>query len=101
MWKTFKVEFKDLEEEINAAKDEVSEELKLASEQEAHSFRQLLTSEVKENQAFRSQQLTEISDNRQFRSDQILARDQRNARQIWKIQKEEGICYIQTMQYLR
>lgn len=37
-WKTFKVDFGELEERISAAQEEVREEIKLASEQAAHRF---------------------------------------------------------------
>ena len=65
-----------MEESISEAKDEVAEELQLASEQEAHSFRRLLSAEVQEN--------------RDFRSQQMLARQLSEAREIEKSRKEAG-----------
>ncbi|PSN59122.1 hypothetical protein BS50DRAFT_626869, partial [Corynespora cassiicola Philippines] len=88
-WKPFKLDFKEIEESISGAKDEVSEELKLASEQEAQKFRGLLTAEVKENELFRVEQRTEIEASRDFRSRQMNALQRANDRQIQKIIKEE------------
>jgi hypothetical protein len=89
-WKSFKLEFKDIEESISEAKHEITEELQLASEQEAHSFRRLLTAEVEENRKLRIKQTAEIQDNRDFRSQQTLELQRNGARQIQKILKEEG-----------
>lgn len=90
IWKSFKVEFKEIEESINEAKDEVAEELRLASEQEAHGSRRMLTVEIEENREFRAEHITEIQANRDFRSEQTHALHRTEARQIQKILKEEG-----------
>ncbi|KAF2681224.1 hypothetical protein K458DRAFT_82442 [Lentithecium fluviatile CBS 122367] len=87
-WKSFKVEFKDIEEGISEAKDEVTEELRLASEQEAHGFRRLLTAEIEENRKLRMEQIAEIQENKDFRSQQTLKLQRSGARQIQKILKE-------------
>jgi hypothetical protein len=87
IWKSFKVEFKEIEESLSAAKDEVIEELRLASEQAAHGFRRLLTAEIKE---IRLSQVVEMQEHKYFRSQQTLALQQTQARQIQKILKEEG-----------
>jgi hypothetical protein len=92
-WKSFKVEFKETEESLSAAKDEVMEELRLASEQEAHGFRCLLTAEIEENRILRLGQVAEMEENKYFRSQQTLALQQTQARQIQKIMKEEGKRY--------
>ena len=90
IWKPFKVEFKEIEESLSAAKDEVMEELRLASEQAAHGFRHLLTTEIEENRILRLRQVAETQENKHFRSQQTLALQQTQARQIQKILKEEG-----------
>jgi hypothetical protein len=90
IWKSFKVEFKEIEESLSAAKDEVIEELRLASEQAAHGFRHLLTTEIEENRTLRLRQVAEMQENKHFRSQQTLALQQTQARQIQKILKEEG-----------
>lgn len=89
-WKSFKIEFTEIEESISEAKDEVTEELQLASEQEAQAFRHLLTAEIEENRTLRIKQLVEIQENRDFRSQQSLVIQRTEARQIQKILKEEG-----------
>jgi hypothetical protein len=89
-WKSFKIEFKEIEETISEAEHEVAEELKLASEQEAQGFRRLLTAEVEENRTFRKDQVAEIQLSRDFRSQQTHALQQTKARQIEKIVKDEG-----------
>jgi len=90
LWKSFKLEFKEIEESISEAKDEVTEELQLASEQEAQGFRRLLTAEAEENRSFRTVQVAEIQENRDFRSQQTLTLQRSEARQIQKILKDEG-----------
>lgn len=84
------MEFKDIEESISEAKDEVTEELRLASEQESKRFRRLLTAEMEENRTLRITQVAEIQENKDFRSHQTLAVQRSEARQIQKILKEEG-----------
>lgn len=88
------MDFKEIEENISEAKNEVTEELQLASEQEAASFRRLLTAEADESRAFRVTQTADIQENRAFRSEQKLERRRSNARQIQKILAKEG-NYIQ------
>ena len=90
IWKSFKVEFREIEESISEAKNEVTEELQLASEQEAASFRRLLTAEADEIRGFRVTQVAEIQENRAFRSQQALALQRSDARLIQKILAEEG-----------
>lgn len=90
IWKSFKVEFKEIEENLSAAKDEVIEELRLASEQAAHGFRRLLITEIEENRILRQSQVAEMQENKHFRSQQTLALQQTQARQVQKILKEEG-----------
>ena len=90
IWKSFKVEFKGIEESLSAAKDEVMEELQLASEQAAHGFRRLLTTEIEENRMLRLKQVAEMQENKYFRSQQTLALQQTQARKIQNILKEEG-----------
>lgn len=89
-WKSFKVEFKDMEEGISDAKEEITEELRLASEQEAHGFRSLLTSEIEENRRLRMKQIADIQENRDFRSQQTLELQRSGAREIQKILKKIG-----------
>ena len=89
-WKSFKGDFKEVEEGLSAAKDEIMEELRLASEQAAHGFRRLLTAEIEENRTLRQKQIAEIQENEDFRSQQTLALRQTQARQVQKILKEEG-----------
>ncbi|KAF2183636.1 hypothetical protein K469DRAFT_689781 [Zopfia rhizophila CBS 207.26] len=97
LWKSFKVEFKEIEESISETKDEVTEELQLASEQEAQGFRCLLTAEVEENRTLRITQVAEIQENRDFRSQQTLALHRSEAQQIQKILKDEEPSYRKTI----
>lgn len=90
IWKSFKVEFKEIEESLIAAKDETMAEIQLASEQAAHSFRRLLTTEIEENRILRLDQVAEMQENKYFRSLQTQALLQTQARQIQKIVKEDG-----------
>ncbi|KAF2031340.1 hypothetical protein EK21DRAFT_88059, partial [Setomelanomma holmii] len=87
-WESFKVDFKDIEEGMSEAKNEVAEELQLASEQEAHGFRRLLVAEIEENRKLRMQQIAEFQEYRDFRSQQTLELQRTEARQIQKILKE-------------
>lgn len=90
IWKSFKVGFGEIEESLSAAKDEVTEELRLASEQAAYGFRHLLITEIEENRILRLSQVAEMQENKYFRSQQTLVLQQTQARQIQKILKEEG-----------
>jgi hypothetical protein len=90
LWRPFKIEFKEIEQNLGAAKDEVMEELQLASEQVAHSFRQSLTAEIEESRAIRLKQIAEMQENEHFRAQQTLALQHSKARHIHKILKEQG-----------
>jgi hypothetical protein len=90
LWKSFKVEFAELEENLIAAREEIKEEIQLASEQAAHGFRRLQLIEIKENQVHRSRQVAEVEENKKFRSQQILVADETRARQIQKLVNNEG-----------
>jgi hypothetical protein len=90
LWNPFKVDFAELEENLSAAREEIKEEIQLASEQAAHKFRQLQMIETRENRVYRLQQFAEAEENRSFRSQQILAVAEARARQIQKLVKEEG-----------
>jgi hypothetical protein len=89
-WKTFKADFGELEERISAAREEVSEEIKLVLEQAAHEFRQLQMIETQENQGFRLLQFAEAEENRHFRSQQISALAETQDRRVQKHVREEG-----------
>lgn len=84
------MDFRAIEEDISEARNEITEELQLASEQEAASFRHLLTAEVDESRAFRVTQTADIHENRAFRSQQELERRRSDARQIQMILAKEG-----------
>ncbi len=90
LWKTFKADFGELEERISAARGEVCEEIKLASEQAAHEFRQLQMIETRENQVFRSLQSAETRENRRFRLQQTSALAETQDRLVQKCVREEG-----------
>ena len=90
MWKTFKTEFAAIEENLTTAKEEVEEEIKLASEQAAHDIRHLQMIEFEENKLHRQEQAYEVMANKDFRSQQAFALQQGNERQIQKLIKEEG-----------
>lgn len=90
IWKSFKIEFKDIEENLSLAKDEITEELQLASEQAAHGFRRLLSAEIEDNRAARLKQVAEMHKMEDFREQQTLALHQNRARQVQKILKEDG-----------
>lgn len=95
LWKNFKSDFGRLEENINAAKEEVDEEIRLASEQKIQGkiqgIHEQLQIESKEAQIQRSQQLTEMNENRAFRSQQTAALVTTEELRIQKLVKEEGI----------
>lgn len=90
-WKNFKGDFGQLEENLSAAKEEVDEEIRLASDQKIQQIHDQLQIESKEAQIQRSQQLTEIKENRIFRSEQRLALAKTEELEIQKIIKEEGM----------
>jgi hypothetical protein len=90
VWKPFKLDFAELEESLSAAREEIKEEIQLASEQAAHDFRQLQMIEIRENQAYRLQKSAQVEENRYFRSKQIMAVAEGQARRIQKLVKEEG-----------
>jgi hypothetical protein len=90
LWKPFKADFEELEERISAAREEVSQEIKLASEQAAHEFRQLQMIETRENQVFRLLQSAEVEENRRFRSRQTSALAETQDRRVQKFVREEG-----------
>ena len=91
LWKEFKIDFKQLEENISAAKEEVDEEIKLASEQKMQRIHEQLQIESEQAQIQRSQQLAEIKESRVFRSQQTLALAETKELRIQKIIKEEGM----------
>ena len=91
LWKDFKSDFEQLEENISAAKDEVDEEIKLASEQKMQLIHEQLQIESEQAQIQRSQQLTEIKESRSFRSQQTLALAETKELRVQKIIKEEGM----------
>lgn len=90
IWKSFKVDFAEIEEHLAATKDEVKEEVQLASEQAANNFRYLQMIEFEENRQYRRQQTTEALANKDFRSQQTLIHQNHQERQIQKLIKEEG-----------
>lgn len=89
LWKDFKGDFRQLEENISAAKEEVDEEIKLASEQKMQRIHEQLQIESREANIQRSQHLTEIKENRVLRSQQMLALAETKELRIQKIVKEE------------
>lgn len=91
LWKDFKGDFEQLEENISVAKEEVDEEIKLASEQKTQRIYEQLQIESKKAHAQRLQQLTEIKENGIFRSQQMLALAETKELRIQKIIKEEGM----------
>lgn len=94
LWKDFKSDFGQLEENISAAKEEVDEEIRLASEQKIERIHEQLQIESGEAQIQRSQQLTEIKESRVFRSQQRIALANTEELRIQKIIKEEGISNL-------
>ncbi|KAH0551473.1 hypothetical protein GP486_007313, partial [Trichoglossum hirsutum] len=89
IWKSFGVEFKEIEENLSAARDEVKEELQLASEQNTQAYLLLATTEFEENRILRPEQVAEMQENKNFRSQQTLALQRAEARQIQRILREE------------
>ena len=90
LWRTFKADFGKLEESISAAREEVGEEIKFASEQAEHGFRQLQMIENEENQVFRLLQSAEAEENRRFRSQQISVLAETQDRRVQKTVMEDG-----------
>jgi hypothetical protein len=90
VWKSFKTDFAEIEENLDAARGEIREEIQLASEETAHGFRQLQLIEFKENQLHRQKQVVAIEENRDFHLQQISALMEAQDRRIQKAIKEEG-----------
>jgi hypothetical protein len=104
-WKSFKSDFGQLEGHLSMAKDEVDEEIKLASEQEAYKnrtqqqiqfdqIRKIGTRqeiEISQSTTFRARQVDEIEENKRHRSEQRMALAQTQAMTIQKIVKTDGI----------
>lgn len=97
LWKDFKSDFGQLEENVNAAREEVDEEIRLASEQKIQQIHEQLLIESKGVQMQRSQQLIEIKESKVFRSQQTLALAKTEELRIQKIIKEEGIFKIRNL----
>ncbi|KAI9658885.1 MAG: hypothetical protein M1821_001845, partial [Bathelium mastoideum] len=100
-WKSFKLEFGEIEECLSAAKDEIKEELQLASEQARHDLNRLLITEIAENKAMRLQQVVDIQENKQFRSQQMRALEQSKERQIQKTINEKERQRIRLLERIR
>lgn len=83
---------------MSAAKTEVDEEIKLASEQKMQQkmqrIHEQLQIESNEARTQRSQQLAEIEENRVFRSQQTLALAKTEELRIQMIIKEEGMSSL-------
>ena len=90
VWKSFKSEFGVLEMNLNAAKGEVDEEIRLASEQKLHDIHVLQLIEHEENRLHRMQQLTEVKESRAFRETHVRALAEAKDLRIQKVVKEEG-----------
>ena len=90
LWKDFKGDFRQLEENISAAKEEVDEEIKLASEQKMQLIHEQLQVESKQARSQYSQQLIEIEESRLFRSQQKLALAKNEELRIQKIFNQES-----------
>ena len=97
LWKNFKRDFGQLEENISAAKEDVDEEIKLASETSIQRIHEQLQIESKEARIQRSEHLTEIKENKIFRSQQMLALAETKELRIQKIIKEEGVSKLSTV----
>ncbi|KAN0066982.1 ankyrin [Elaphomyces granulatus] len=91
LWKTFKADFGEIEERISAAREEVSEEIKLASEQAEHEFRQLQMIENQENRRFRAQQISVLAETRDRRVQKIVMEEERH--RIRLLQKVQNYDY--------
>ncbi|KAN0068786.1 ankyrin [Elaphomyces granulatus] len=91
LWKTFKADFGELEESISAAREEVSEEIKLASEQAEHEFRQLQIIENQENRRFRTQQISALAETRDRRVQKVVMEEERH--RIRLLQKVQNYDY--------
>lgn len=91
LWKNFKRDFQQLEENLSFAKDDVDEEIKLASEQKNQEILERLQIESAEAHLQRFQQLIEIKENKVFREQQTLALKNTEKLRIQKILKEEGM----------
>lgn len=89
-WKAFKIDFEEVELRLSEAKDDIIEELQLASERAAHEFRGLLTEEVKENRLLREKHVLDIDENKKLRLQQTLALQATRDERVQKILKEEG-----------
>ena len=75
---------------LNAAKNEVDEEIRLASEQKLHRIHELQLIEYEESRLHRLQQLTEAQESSAFRERQVLALAEAENLQIQKVVREEG-----------
>lgn len=88
--KAFKDDFRLLEENLSAAKEEVEKEIELASDQRIGRIYKHQLDELEKNSLQRSQYLSEAEENREFRSQQALALIESKELRIQKIRKEEG-----------
>lgn len=88
LWNDFKSDFLQLEENMIAAKEEVDQEIQLASEEKIHRIYEQQQIEYKEAQIQHAQQLTEIE---AVQSRQTLALAKTEDLRIQKIIKEEGM----------
>ena len=88
--KAFKDDFRLLEENLSAAKEEVEKEIELASDQRIDRIYKHQLDEFEKNILLRSQYLSETEENKEFRSQQALALIESKELRLQKIRKEEG-----------
>lgn len=90
VWRSFKTDFETIEGNLSAAKDDVDQEIHLASEMERHRCQSLLLNEAHEQNLHRQLHLQDMETTRSFRKSQSMALAKASELRIQKIVKENG-----------
>jgi hypothetical protein len=93
LWQSFTSDFGQLDKELSMVRDEVNEELKLASEQEAVKGRGQQYIEFEESSRHRSLHVTEIQESKRHRTEQSMVLGQAKSMLIQRLVKKDGTGY--------
>jgi hypothetical protein len=93
LWQSFTSDFGQLEKDLSMARDEVNEELKLASEQEADKGRRQQYIEFEESSQHRSLHGTEIQESKRHQTEQSMVLGQAKPMLIQRHFKEDDNEY--------
>lgn len=89
LWQSFTSDFGQLDKELSMVRDEVNEELKLASEQEAVKGRGQQYIEFEESSRHRSLHVTEIQESKRHRTEQSMVLGQAKSMLIQRLVKDD------------